>query len=117
MLNSSATNHEKVMTGIKQPIRDTHYWQHQVSQWKKSGLTQRAYCKQHGFEPYQLSYYQRKFSGTLKKVKSSGFVSVSMPPKPSAQNNLSLHFPSGLHLSGIDSNNLDVIKQIVGFLL
>ena len=117
MLSLSAIKYEITMTSAtKQHKRDVQYWQQQVTQWKKSGLTQRDYCKQRDFEPYTLSYYQRKFSRMSKKVEKSGFINVPLSFKPPVKSNLTLHFPSGLHLSGIDSNNLGVIKQIVELL-
>jgi len=117
MLSLSDLKYEMPMTSAtKQYKRDVQYWQQQVTQWKKSGLTQRDYCQQRDFEPYTLSYYQRKFSRMLKKVEKSGFINVPLSSQSPVQNNLTLHFPSGLHLSGIDSNNLDVMKQIVSLL-
>jgi|GEM_PF-4827199 len=31
-----------------------------ISQWKKSGLTQVAYCNEHGVKPHIFSYYKAK---------------------------------------------------------
>jgi transposase-like protein len=36
------------------------YWREHVGAWRRSGLSQAAYCRQHGLIPRQLSYWVRR---------------------------------------------------------
>ena len=59
-------------------------WRRHREQWKQSGVSQAAYCKQHQLIYHQFIYWNAKFnklaqpagSGTLSK--SNGFVSLSV---------------------------------------
>ena len=95
---------------------DTTFWTNHIEQWKKSDLSQAAYCREHQLDQSQLSYFKRKFAGTLMpgkpKVKSSGFVSVQVTPQVQPIEPLTLHFANGAHLSGITAANVTVVKQL-----
>lgn len=36
------------------------YWHGHVQAWRASGLSQRAYCRQHDINPHRLSYWSRR---------------------------------------------------------
>jgi len=94
----------------------TTFWQQHVSQWQSSGLTQAQYCKKHELNPQRLSHHKRKLETKGKQSGKTGFIAVPIPqalPKPTP---LTLHFSSGLSLSGINPNNVDVVKQLAAVL-
>jgi hypothetical protein len=91
-------------------------WENHIDQWKKSGLSQAAYCREHRLDESQLSYYKRKFAGTLvpskPSIKSSGFVSVQVTPDAQPVERPTLHFANGAHLSGITAANVATVEQL-----
>ncbi|WP_425307108.1 IS66 family insertion sequence element accessory protein TnpA [Glaciecola punicea] len=81
------------------------YWQH-ISQWQKSTLSQTKYCKQHGLKTNRFSYHKLKTKPET--TGSSGFIKipVAQVARKERQVPLTLHFTSGLSLSGIEANNV-----------
>ena len=37
-------------------------WQERVAQWRASGLSQRAFAREHGFSQKQVSYWSRRLA-------------------------------------------------------
>lgn len=90
------------------------YWTSQVEAWKVSGLTQAAYCDQNNINLNQLVYQKSKRDGKRQPsvaTTPSGFASVAIPSRHDA--GLTLTFPSGIQLSGIDSSNLVLASHII----
>ena len=76
-------------------------WRNHVSDWKQSGLSQKAFCKSRGLKAHQLSYYRQSFSGTdaertCQAVPSFAPVRVS---SESVEINVSTHPPFKLQLT------------------
>jgi hypothetical protein len=96
--------------------QNSTFWKNHIEQWKKSDLSQAAYSREHQLDQSQLSYYKRKFAGTLipdkPQVKSNGFVSVQVTPEVQPIEPLTLHFANGAHLSGITAANVTVVTQL-----
>lgn len=44
------------------PYQDHAVIQSHISLWQAGGLTQVAYCQEHGIKPHIFSYYKKKFS-------------------------------------------------------
>jgi transposase-like protein len=40
-----------------------HEWQQQILAWQASGLTQAAYCQQHGLNPHTFKGWRRRVIG------------------------------------------------------
>jgi hypothetical protein len=92
------------------------FWQQHVSQWQQSTLSQAQYCKKHDLKPHSLSHHKRKLETKREKVASSGFIKVTVPQRVEVQTPLTLHFASGLSLSGIEDNNIALVKQLTAVL-
>jgi hypothetical protein len=93
-------------------------WQHHITQWQTSGLSQADYCRQQSLRTKTFSYWKCKLLPGSERAEpklQSGFVKVQlaeqtdMPPSPS----LTLWFPGGIHLTGIARNNLSLIKSLL----
>jgi len=94
------------------------FWQQHITQWKNSNLSQSEYCKQHNLKSHSFSYHKCKQIEKIKAesvvlIKPSAFIKLPVPqvityPKP-----LTLHLHGGLSLSGLASNNIDLVKQLV----
>ena len=93
-------------------------WHEHVTQWRDSGLTQVAYCRDHALCPHNFNYHKRKYSTRLVPVKHkpSGFVSVHRLPEPQHHEPLTLHFTNGVRLIGITASNVSVVKQLAEML-
>ena len=95
-------------------------WQQHIKDWKASGLSQTAWCKQHDLKPEQLSYWYRKFEPiTVKpqtKTSPSAFIPVAVEAK-TPTTPLALTLPNGASISGIDESNLALTQQLVEKLL
>ena len=80
------------------------YWREHVEQWQLSGLSQKAYCKQHDLKPHNLSYWKNKL-GTQQEAKATGgFVAVSLEPTSVVlPQGLSLHLSNGHRIDGFSS--------------
>ena len=92
------------------------FWQQHVSQWQKSNLSQAQYCKKHNLKSHSLSHHKRKLETKHKKAPSSGFIKVAVPQTLEVQTPLTLHFASGLSLSGIEHGNIGLVKQLTAIL-
>jgi hypothetical protein len=103
------------MAASRNSTQDTT-WKNHIDQWKQTDLSQAAYCREHQLDESQLSYYKRKFAGTLvsskPQVQSSGFVNVQVAPEAQPVETLTLHFANGAHLSGITAANVATVEQL-----
>lgn len=102
---------------MQPPIQKREYWRQHIIEWRSSGLTQRAYCKQKNLKYNQLSYWNnalKKQSKPKEKALSSGFATVHIR-RPEVEE-LTLSFTSGIRFSGIKGCDLSVVKEIVRML-
>ena len=91
------------------------YWQSQLDDWQRSGLSQQAFCREHSLNYPRFVYWRSKLrpAESQESTSQSPFVpavagSDSQPP------GLSLSLPNGLQLHGIDRHNLEVVLQLLG---
>lgn len=70
-----------------------------ISQWKKSGLTQIAYCNEHGIKPHVFSYYKAKLQSDSSSL-SSKLIPVSL-----------ISSDSVLSESSVDSNAITLFHS------
>lgn len=113
----------------KQPrIELQQYWQHQLQQWKASGLSGLHYCRQHDLSYSRFDYWKNKLSTQSQPqcspAASSGFVQVVQcqeVPEHQERNHLHTHrqsdltltLPNGAILSGICSGHIDTVVQLL----
>ncbi|WP_428565698.1 MAG: IS66 family insertion sequence element accessory protein TnpA [Solidesulfovibrio sp. DCME] len=57
------------------------YWSEHIATWQRSGLSQGAYCRQHGLSQSSLNYWRKRFGTTPGKgaVPAVTFVPVPLP--------------------------------------
>ena len=101
------------MSSNKTQTENQAFWQTHVQQWQSSGLSQAAYCREHQLDQNKLSYYKRKQLGEVVPTQNNGFVSVQLAQNVQSIDALTLHFVNGTHLSGITSQNVTVVKQLM----
>lgn len=61
--------------------RGAAYWQQQMTNWEKSGSSQREFCRRHGLAISTFSYWRRKLSASARTGLDS---LVAIQNKPAA---------------------------------
>lgn len=102
------------MTYNEKNNQNHQFWRDHLAQWRNANVSQQAYCREHQLCPHKFSYYKRSLASDLvsKTPNNFGFVSVQVLPEFNQPDSLTLHFTSGLHLSGIGADNLGLVKQL-----
>lgn len=100
----------------------SQHWQHHIDAWQQVGSSQAQYCREHELDQSQFSYWKRKLA-TLNEpnqpksaVGSSGFAVAQLAVIPEPTSSLSISFPCGIVLSGIDANNAPVAATLLEYL-
>ena len=96
-------------------ISKSDVWQKHLQSQRESGLSQQAYCQQHGLKSHQFWYWKRKLEGPKRqstKPSSSVFVPVSLA-SPVSNPGLSITLPNGISLSGIAEHNHHIVQQLM----
>ena len=95
------------------------HWKQHVDTWCSSGLSQNAYCRDHGLRPNQFSYWKRKLmTPTVDQVSTSctspsAFIPLTMSGANSTANGLSLRLPNGCEFSGIEAQHLPIVTRLI----
>ena len=91
-----------------------------ILQWKTSGLTQAAYCHEHGIKPHIFSYYKGKLSQAVSSQYSNSLVPVTViqngsPLSTSASNadTIKLSHTNGFSLEVNTCTNLSSLKSLL----
>ena len=90
-------------------------WQQHITASEASSLSGAAFCKQHDLNYGQFNYWRKKFQQTESTETSAGFAQVvplSVEPRHSSEE-LSVHLPSGIHFSGVNAGNLNVVLALL----
>ena len=86
------------------------YWRDQIDAWQSSGQSQQAFCRAHNLSYTRFGYWMRKFRHqTPIQERVGGFVPVI--PSVSGEA-LTLRFPSGVEVRGINVHNLSLVEQL-----
>jgi len=94
------------------------FWKEQVEAWQASGQTQQAFCLSHDLNYARFGYWLRKFRRQAMDkphTPSSGFVPVTQSTVADTTG-LSLRLPDGLEIRGISTDNLPLLRQLLGYL-
>ena len=54
------------------------FWQEHLAQWQASGMTQVAYCRQHGLHRDQFGYWKKRLLSARSPDAAPGFIAVQM---------------------------------------
>ena len=107
------------MTTLKGTTHKHQSWQKHIFQWQESDLSQAEYCRLNGLKQNSFSYHKLKQSKSTKTIseRSTGFISLPLPPALSIDEPLTLRLTNGMILSGIDRSNIVTVKQLAQVLL
>lgn len=94
-------------------------WSEHIQRWQESGLTQQGYCREHHLAPHQFTYWKHKLlKGSDVATPAGGTKSAFVQAQVNTiaagcSSGLTLVFPSGLRLTGIDPHNLGLTRQLL----
>lgn len=94
-------------------------WSEHIQRWQDSGLTQQDYCREHHLVPHQFTYWKHKLLKGADVAKPAGntrsaFVQAQINAGATGYaSGLTLVFPNGLRLTGIDPHNLALTRQLL----
>lgn len=91
------------------------HWRQHIDDWRHSGLSQQAFCRNQDLKYHQFHYWRKKLSRTSHQEapsRSSALVPVRYQP-PSPVGDLSVYLPNGMSVRGITSDNLALVAQLL----
>jgi len=86
------------------------YWQAQVSSWRRSGLSQAQFCRDHNLRVRNFGYWKRKFSRSSSVAR---FVPLRVKSSPSPSSSLGLVLDSGLRIEVRDGFSHDTLRDLI----
>ena len=93
------------------------FWQQHVAEWKASGLSGHAFCKQHSLTYHQFVYWRRRLSDPDSRdpvsAGSSGFARVVPVARGAGAEGLTLTLPGGISICGLHAGNIDLLGAIL----
>ncbi len=84
----------------------SEFWKPHLAGWRSSGLSQAAYCRQHGLELKRFCYWRRTLGS---KATSSSALLPIVVSSPVVMDRIELRLPNGLQLVlplGLDTARL-----------
>ena len=106
------------MNPTPSPLEDR--WSEHLNTWSSSGLTQVAYCREHGLRPNQFTYWKRKLTAPdadempTPCTNTPSFVPLTVN---SSHSGLCLRLPNGCELSSIETQHLPIVTQLLEVLI
>lgn len=85
----------------QQPDQRRRFWKSHIRAWKKSGYTQREYCRHNDLVPHRFTYWKLKFAKEAKSV-------VAFVPVPLQSPNLLDNHKAGTFTVRIQQNRFQV---------
>jgi len=94
------------------------HWQQHIESWRKSELSQAAYCREHQLKPHRFSYWKRKLSVSPKSITPAlnRFIQIvpeSILPSTKEAAPLCVHLSNNYVIEGIQGDNLHLIAPII----
>lgn len=94
---------------MKKPELEKQMYDH-IDHWKQSGLSQKAYCSQHGLVHHQFVYWVSKRRKS--QLPSSDFVTLSMPE---VKGDIQLRLPNGVEINLPASTPVAYLKALIPY--
>lgn len=88
-------------------------WQRHVDQWRRSGLSKMAYCRQHALAYHQMVYWSKKEDHVAEPaIACGGFVAVTVASQ-ARDCGLSVRLPNGLTIEGITDYRIELVGKLI----
>jgi len=93
-------------------------WRRTLSEWRDSGLSGAAFCKQHSIVYHRFVYWRRKLRVSAGNESGAergpGFARViSRPPATPSLDGLTVSLPGGVSITGLDAGNVALLGVIL----
>ena len=90
-------------------------WQEHITQWRSSGLSGMAYCKQESLAYGRFVYWRKKLAGSSGPdgAAPSGFARVAPVARLEAADGLTVSLPGGVSITGLHAGNVDLLGAIL----
>ena len=88
-------------------------WKHHIESWKKSGLSQAEYCRQHNLSHHQLRYWHQK----QEQAGQPGIIFAPVPIVKAAKSYDPLKWKSSLRVAVGDRFKVEVADEFSPALL
>lgn len=95
------------------PQHKRRIWHEHIERWQHSGLSQVAYCREHGLKPHQFTYWKNRIVGTDAGISFVPLRFSKNLPVPVAASTFNLFTHNGYRIevgSGFDALTL---KQLI----
>lgn len=92
------------------------HWQRVMTEWKDSGLSGMAFCKQHDHPYPQFTYWRKKLrtEESDQPTPPAGFARVTAAePIGEPASELTVTLPGGVSITGLHAGNVDLLGAIV----
>ena len=95
---------------MAQNTEKAEYWKRRISDWKKSKLSKKAFCKKHNLSHHSMGYWNTRLRKlAMVETKPSRFVEVVTEKKPQMQ--VSIKAPAGVVIEFDGESSLDSVVE------
>ena len=88
------------------------FWQRHVTQWRNSGHSRVAYCRQYSLSYHQMVYWSKKIEAAPESQSGSGFVAVAVSTQV-RDSGLTLRLPNGMRIEGINDRSIQYVGKLI----
>lgn len=87
----------------------SEFWTPHIAGWRDSGLSQTAYCRQHGLDLKRFAYWRRTLAPTRAAASMPALVPIVVSDAPVPDDRVEVCLPNGLQVrlsAGVDPARL-----------
>lgn len=74
------------------------FWKPHIEGWRDSGLSQAAYCRQHGLDLRRFGYWRRTLGPSGDAAPLPALVPITVTDAPSVDERVEVRLPNGLQV-------------------
>ena len=93
-----------------------HLWQQHITDWRASGLSGMAYCKQRSLAYCRFVYWRKKLADpepVSDRAAPSGFARVAPVSGGGATDGLTVSLPGGVSITGLHAGNVELLGAVL----
>lgn len=76
----------------------SEFWKPHIEGWRASGLSQAAYCRQHGLDMKRFAYWRRTLASTAAAASTPALLPIMVSDAPVADDRVEVRLPNGLQV-------------------
>jgi hypothetical protein len=93
-----------------------HLWHQHIQDWRASGFSGMAYCKQQSLTYCRFVYWRKKLTDVepvADNTGASGFARVAPPVHESTTDGLRVSLPGGVSITGLHAGNIELLGSVL----